>query len=362
MMPIQTIFSNLSSQRSPLLLTNTDSADSAPADMSVSSPSLIDNHGRHIDYLRLAVTDRCQLRCVYCRPEEGVPFLPHEEILSFEELERLAAICSGLGIVKLRVTGGEPFARKDCLPFLQRLKKIQGIRSLHITTNGVEIAQYLDQLADLGLDGINLSLDTMDARRFRRVTRRDYLTPVLAALHGIIDRRIPLKINSVVLDDTTDEEIIQLAGLARDFPLTIRFIERMPFSGSADSKSMPVTDLGRRLNGIFPQAVEQASPTPSTARLYALPGYKGMVGIIEGYSRRFCAMCNKIRITPAGLLKTCLYDQGVLDLKKMLRSGLSDLEIQTAFVRCIQSRCRSGHEAERLATRSGEPSMASIGG
>jgi cyclic pyranopterin phosphate synthase len=327
-----------------------------------SDTHLIDNYNRPINYLRLSITDRCNLRCRYCRPEEGVPFVPHGEILSFEELERLAAIFCASGISKVRVTGGEPFARKGCLQFLQRLKHINGLRYLHITTNGVETEQYIDALAELGIDSINLSLDTLDQRRFWKITRRDYFQNVLKTLHAIIERQIPLKINSVILADTSDDEIMDLAQLAQKFSITLRFIEKMPFSGVNKPGKQVNGNLLKRLKRIFPAMQECCQDLPSTAQIYSLPGYKGSLGIILGYSRLFCATCNKVRITPAGMLKTCLYDNGVLDLKKMLRMGASDREIQASVQNCIQKRGKNGHEAELLAKRAKEPSMASIGG
>jgi cyclic pyranopterin phosphate synthase len=324
--------------------------------------SLIDNHGRPITYLRLAITDRCNLRCRYCRPEEGVPFIQHEEILSFEELERLVAIFCNMGINKVRVTGGEPFSRRGCLPFLSNLRKLAGVQYLHITTNGVKTSRFLDELADLDLDSINLSLDTLDQKRFKEITRRDYLDAVLQTVHGVLDRSIPLKINSVVLKDTGDDEIIQLAGLARDFPIDVRFIEKMPFSGTMRSGKLENGNLFKRLKRIFPGIKESASTLPTTARIFSLSGYKGNLGIIQGYSRLFCNTCNKLRITPTGMLKTCLYDNGVLDLKNLLRSGASDQELQWAIRECVLNRHANGHKAEMALNQKIEPSMATIGG
>jgi len=329
----------------------------------VSDSRLIDNHGRPITYLRLAITDRCNLRCRYCRPEEGVLFVPHEEILTFEELETLTTIFCRLGVDKVRVTGGEPFARKGCLSLLQRLRGIEGLRFLHITTNGVEIGQHLDAMAELGIDGINLSLDTLDQQRFRQISRRDYFENVMQTLYGIIDRQIPLKINSVVLEDTSDEEIAGLADLAIKYSITLRFIERMPFSGVARSEKLVNGNLLKRLKRIFPAMEECSQNTSTTARIFSLPGYKGSLGLIQGYSRLFCATCNKVRIIPTGMLKTCLYDNGVLDLKKMLRTGADQQEIEAAIINCVQNSCVNGHEAELNAKRNMiEPSMASIGG
>ena len=328
----------------------------------VSDIRLIDNHGRPITYLRLAITDRCNLRCRYCRPEEGVPFIPHEEILRFEELERLVTIFCSLGITKVRVTGGEPFSRRGSMSFLTRLRKIDGVQYLHITTNGVKTSRFLDELAAISLDGINLSLDTLDKKKFWKITRRDYLESVLQTLDGVLARSIPLKINSVVLKDTCDDEIIELAGLAHDFPIALRFIERMPFSGKVRSEKLENGNLSERLKRIFPTIEESSSALPTTARTFALPDYKGTIGIIHGYSRLFCKTCNKVRITPTGMLKTCLYDNGVLDLKKMLRQGATAEEIKSAIINCVHNSCVNGHEAELNAKRGKEPSMASIGG
>ena len=323
---------------------------------------LIDNYGRPITYLRLAITDRCNLRCRYCRPEEGVPFIPHKEILTFEELEHLTTIFCALGVDKIRVTGGEPFSRRGCLPFLKRLRNIDGVKYLHITTNGVKTPRYLDELVAIGLDGINLSLDTLDHMRFLKITRRDYLEAVLQTLKGVLVRSIPLKINSVVLKDTDDDEIIQLAGLARNYPIALRFIERMPFSGTVRTEKLVNGNLLQRLKRIFPNMEECSQEKPTTARIFLLPGYKGSIGLIQGNSRLFCKTCNKIRITPTGMLKTCLYDNGVLNLKRMLRKGADEEEIKAAIHNCMQNRCVNGHEAELNAKRAKEPSMASIGG
>jgi cyclic pyranopterin phosphate synthase len=323
---------------------------------------LIDNHGRPINYLRLSITDRCNLRCRYCRPEEGVPFISHDEILTFEELEHLVTIFCSLGINKVRVTGGEPFSRRGCMPFLTRLRKIDGVQHLHITTNGVKTSRFLDELAAIGLDSINVSLDTLDYKRFWKITRRDYLEAVLQTVHGVLERDIPLKINSVVLKDTTDDEIIQLARLARDFPIAVRFIEKMPFSGTVRSGKLENGNLSQRLKRIFSAIEEETKVLPTTARIFSMPGYQGKLGIIQGYSRLFCSTCNKVRITPTGMLKTCLYDNGVLNLKSMIRKGAGDQEIESAIINCVQNRCISGHEAELNAKRGEEPSMASIGG
>ena len=260
------------------------------------------------------------------------------------------------------MTGGEPFSRRGCMAFLQVLKRIEGLEYLHITTNGVKTSRYLDELKDMQVDGLNLSLDTLDRNRFKRISRRDFLNSVLKTLHGTLAREIPLKINSVVLDDTSDEELVSLANLAEKFPVTLRFIETMPFSGTARSEKLVSGNLISRLQRIFPKIEEDPAVFPTTARLFTMPGYIGKLGIIQGYSRQFCSTCNKVRITPAGMLKTCLYDNGALDLKALLRSGLDNQQISEAIIDTILNRFKSGHEAEGAVRRSTEPSMADIGG
>jgi len=324
--------------------------------------ALIDNHGRRITYLRLAITDRCNLRCRYCMPEQGVDFVPHHEILTFEEMERLLYLLAQMGITKVRFTGGEPLVRSGAVDFFRRAARVPGIDSLHLTTNGVALAEHLGALAEIGLKGINLSLDTLERERFKHLCRRDYFPRVWDAFTGTLARGISLKVNSVVQDDTTDGEILSLADLADRYDISVRFIEKMAFSGG---KNHPGGEFGRlreRLFGLFPGMVELAGSSPSTARLYTLLGRRGRIGVIEGYSRRFCATCNKIRITPQGLLKTCLYDNGVLDLKSLLRSGADDLEVETAIRAAVGVRFADGMATEAAIVRDCEPSMASIGG
>ena len=327
-----------------------------------SHTKMIDNHGRHINYLRLSITDRCNLRCHYCRPAKGLPFIHHNEILRFEELERIVRIFSSLGVNKVRVTGGEPFSRRGCLPFFKRLKQIDGVKHLHITTNGVKTSRYLDELKDIGLGGINLSLDTQDPKKFWKITRRDYLPSVLQTLHGIIERKIPLKINSVILEDTSDQEILELAALAQQFPITLRFIELMPFSGTVRTKAIINGNLVKRLQRIFPLMTEIETDRPTTARIFSHQGYSGTLGLIQGYSRLFCKTCNKLRLTPTGMLKTCLYDNGALDIKRLLRQGENDEHIKEAIITAIKDRFVNGHEAEQFFIQESEPSMAKIGG
>jgi cyclic pyranopterin phosphate synthase len=324
--------------------------------------SLIDNHGRPISYLRLAITDRCNLRCSYCMPEQGIAPSSHQETLSYEELERLVRLFLNCGIEKVRITGGEPFARKGCMSFMERLAGDIGVPQLFLTTNGVETARFLPRLKAIDLRGLNLSLDTLDRQRFIEITRRDQLKSVLSTLHQALELGIPLKVNSVVTEDTTDDEIRLLGELAREFPLSVRFIEKMPFSGEPEATVRIDFRLKDRLDRLFDGLVECKVDGISTARLFNREDFLGTLGIIEGKSRRFCSTCNKIRVTPQGMLKTCLYDNGVLDLKKMVRDGATDRDIGSAINQCLANRYVDGHQTEHSLSRNGGASMASIGG
>ena len=332
-----------------------------PAQQSKDS-SLIDNHGRPINYLRLAITDRCNLRCRYCMPEEGVASIAHEQTLSYEELERLVRLFQGFGISKVRITGGEPFVRRGCYEFIRTLKQTLGVEQVYVTTNGVATYRYLEGLKTIGISGINLSLDTLDKNRFSKITRRDHLDRVLLTLYRSLELGIPLKINSVVMEDTGDDEIAALVELARDRKISLRFIERMPFSGSSVIQQESQQSLRERLEVIFPELQEYNSAVAGTAREFKLPGFVGTIGVIEGRSRKFCATCNKVRITPAGMLKACLYDDGVLDLRELLRRGVKDEELADSIRTCLNHRYADGHATEAFNCRMNEPSMASIGG
>ncbi len=329
---------------------------------SADTTSLVDSFGRRITYLRLSITDRCNLRCRYCMPAKGVDVLGHDAILSYEEMERLTRIFVSLGVSKIRITGGEPFVRKGCLEFMQRLKAQSPALNLHLTTNGVAILPYLAELKKLDIQGVNLSMDTLDPVRFQEITRRDKLETVLAVFHESLRLNIPLKVNAVVQTDTSDEELVQMAALVKDNPVALRFIELMPFSGSENIERSMELPLETRLFRLFPGLREISSNNVETARRFSVDGYKGTVGIIEGESRKFCATCNKLRITSSGMLKNCLYDEGVLDMRSLLRSEPNDTVIAEKIAWCVSRKLRNGHEAACGNGKKCQDSMASIGG
>ncbi len=328
---------------------------------------LTDNHGRKINYLRLAVTDRCNLRCFYCMPEEGIDWLDRKELLSYEEMLRICRLLVSMGIEKLRITGGEPFVRKDMMQLLSALSELEGLKEISLTTNGVLTAPYIPQLKDLGIKAVNLSLDTLNAGRFFSITRRDELAAVMNTLHQLLEYNFEVKINAVVMDGRNTEDILQLVNLTRDLPVSVRFIEEMPFNGESHIYKGLAWDYVRILGHItecYP-TIQKIKDAPfSTAYNYHIPGHKGNVGIIAAYSRTFCGTCNRIRLTPQGELKTCLYEGDGLNIKDMLRSGISDDQLQHALTSTIAHRAKDGWEAEaeRRINDPAHESMASIGG
>jgi molybdenum cofactor biosynthesis protein A len=323
---------------------------------------LVDNYGRHINYLRLAVTDRCNLRCTYCMPSEGIDFLPQDSHISFEEMERLVKLITEMGVSKVRITGGEPFARKGLITFLQNITKLPKLKFIHITTNGVLTAPFIPVLKEMEISGLNVSLDTLQRVRFRQITGRDHLDAVLQTIKKIIEYEVPLKINTVVMDEFNCDEIIPIAQLAKDHSVQVRFIEQMPFNGGKDHGLLwPVHRIKDVIKAVYP-TIEPTGDLIGNVERYRIPGFKGEIGFIGSNSRTFCSTCNRIRITPKGLLKTCLYSEHGLELKTLLKAGKENLEIKNAINQYCQNRFKNGHIAEQSSTFSHKKSMAQIGG
>lgn len=328
---------------------------------------LLDNHGRRINYLRLAVTDRCNLRCFYCMPEEGLNWLARKELMTYEEMLQICSLLVEMGIRKIRITGGEPFVRKDIMEFLTALSKLNGLEELTITTNGVLTAPYVKALKQIGVSSVNLSLDTLDAARFFAITKRDEFANVMATMEELLKHDIEVKINAVVMDGQNTQDIIPLVELARELPVSVRFIEEMPFNGDGHVYGGLKWDYVRILEEIkskYP-AIRKIQDGPySTAYNYQIDGHLGSIGIIAAYSRTFCGTCNRIRITPVGGLKTCLYDHGVINLKDHLRQGMSEENLKNVLLGALGSRARDGWEAEKMRVSHfpAHESMATIGG
>ena len=299
-------------------------------------------------------------------PEEGIRYLPKKHLLTFEEIERLITILGEMGITKVRLTGGEPFVRNDLMQLISRISEIPGIKDLHLTTNGVLTAPYVPQLKKLGIASVNLSLDTLDRSRFYAITRRDEFVPVMRTLHLLLEHEIPVKINAVVMDGKNIDDILSLIELARDNAADIRFIEEMPFNGEGNHYPILNWTYKKILQYIDRHHTLVKIPDSpfSTSYNYKIPGFKGTVGVIAAFSRTFCGTCNRIRVTAQGTLKTCLYDDGVLDIRQLLRSGVNDADIKLNLLRAFSSRVKNGFEAEakRQNHLPVSESMSTIGG
>ena len=298
-------------------------------------------------------------------PEEGLKWLPHNELLSYEEMVRVCSLLTNMGIEKIRITGGEPFVRKDIMQLLYSLSKLKKLKELTLTTNGLLTAPYIPELKRMGVRSVNLSLDTLNPDRFFSITRRDELHKVLETLDKLILHGIHVKLNAVVMENINTQDIIPLTELTKDLPVSVRFIEEMPFNGAGNSFSGIAWNHVRILETIrdkFPHTQKIQDPEFSTSSNYQIQGHKGNVGIIASYSRTFCGTCNRLRITPEGILKTCLYDSGVLNIKKLLRSKSSEEDLKKSIISVLGERSIDGWEAQNLSSNKLRESMATIGG
>ena len=292
---------------------------------------MIDQFGREINYARISVTDRCNLRCRYCMPECGIKKLPHAEILSLEEVLRVAEIFSRLGIKKIRLTGGEPLLRKNLPSLVRKLKNLSGIEQVTLTTNGVLLKTFAPELIAAGLDGVNLSLDTLDENIFANLTRRKFFNNVLEGFQTLLDKNLNLKINCVPLRGVNDGEILKLAMLAKNNPIKIRFIELMPIGCAWESglRGIPTAEIFATLENNFGELIpiDKKNSLQGPAKYFQPKNFIGQIGFIDALEHKFCGSCNRIRLTAEGFLKTCLsFDTG-LDVKNLLRSGVDDEEL-----------------------------------
>ena len=286
---------------------------------------MIDNFGREINYLRISVTDRCNLRCKYCMPAEGFSnLIPHSEILSFEEIIQIAEAAASIGIHKLRLTGGEPLVRHSIVDLIARLNEIDGIDEIDITTNGLLLADMAHDLKEAGLCRVNISLDTFDPDKFREITRGGDLNKVLRGIEAAEREGLtPVKINCVALGGFNDDEFGDFIALTKDRDITVRFIELMPI-GSADVGEGYGFISDQDILKMYPE-LEPCEPERFSVSVdYHLPGAKGKVGFISALSHHFCSTCNKLRLTSDGKIKPCLHNNEEIDIKKALREGTGE--------------------------------------
>ena len=308
---------------------------------------MFDSKGRNIHYLRLSVTDLCNLRCRYCMPD-GVDKLEREDILTYEEFLRLAALFARCGVDTVRVTGGEPLVRKGVEQLVKGLKAIPGIRKVTMTTNAVLLKQQLPALLEAGLDSVNISLDTLDPALFAKITARDEFAAVQAGIHAALESGIPVKLNCVPQVGVNEGELEALAALAQDKPLQVRFIEMMPIGYGA---AMPCIS-GPELLARFRRRWPELAPLPGAACAalgdgpavyYTVPGWKGDIGFIAAVHGKFCASCNRVRLTSQGFLRPCLASETGRDLRTLLRGGAADEELLQAIRETIWSKPREHH-------------------
>jgi cyclic pyranopterin phosphate synthase len=325
---------------------------------------LVDGFGRVITNLRLSVTDRCNLRCVYCMPAEPV-WMAKPELLRFEELERLARVAVSLGIVEFRVTGGEPTARRDLPDLIRRLAGLPGVEDLALTTNGILLRKLARPLREAGLKRLNVSLDTLRGERFVHLARRDGFRETLEGLEAADAAGFrPIKINMVVLRGVNDDEVVDFAEAARSRPWQIRFIEFMPLDGDGRwdrSQVVPAAEILDRIRDRWPLRPADGGTDSSPARLYRFADGKGDIGIIASVSEPFCGACDRVRITPDGKLRTCLFSTWETDLKGPMRAGATDEDLRGLF-RAAVARKEAGHGINAPGFVKPERAMYAIGG
>lgn len=324
-----------------------------------------DTHGRTINYLRLSVTDRCNLRCGYCMPEEGVTPLRHEEVLSYEELLSVATAAVSLGVAKIRVTGGEPLVRRGIVDFIGRLAALPGTPEIVLTTNGLLLAELAPGLKAAGLARVNISLDTLRADRFLAITRREGLAQVRAGIEAAEKVGLtPIKINMVPLLGVNDDEVADFAGLTREHPWEVRFIEYMPVSSGLaypPERRMPAAEIRAELargGSLLPLDRNHAS---GPAQLFRYPNSRGRIGLIPAVSSHFCSDCNRLRVTADGRVRPCLFSDQEIDLRQHLRAGASPETLATLLAEAILGK-PEGHRIASTDFVPGRRRMHGIGG
>ncbi|HSL86043.1 MAG TPA: GTP 3',8-cyclase MoaA, partial [Bacteroidales bacterium] len=300
---------------------------------------MIDAQGRTIDYIRISVTDRCNLRCVYCMPETGMHMAAHDELMSFEEIERLCRILAELGIRKVKLTGGEPLVRKDFVELVRKIKAIDGIDKVTVTTNGVLLENHMDELASAGIDGINISLDSLDPKKFEEITRRDLFSEAYRGIQKALTYpEIPLKLNCLPLG-LERQSLVDIAELARENRMHVRFIEVMPIGQGKKYEFLGENEIVGMLEEKFGKLTPYGGKLGfGPGHYYSVDGFKGKIGFISSISHKFCDSCNRIRLTSEGYLKSCLQYETGRDLRKLMRGGAKDAEIREAIIEAIEEK------------------------
>jgi cyclic pyranopterin phosphate synthase len=328
---------------------------------------LKDNFGRQITYLRLAVTDRCNLRCQYCMPAHGIDTVERQALLTYKEMYRITRVLSELGVNKVRLTGGEPFVRKDFISFLEKLSFNDKLDEINITTNGVLISKYIDRLERLKIKNINLSIDSLNKENFAKITRRNVFDDVYKTLNILQNSSINLKLNVVVQSGINTHEIIDFVEFTKHRNIAVRFIEEMPFNGVGlrnTKENWDYNKIIKHINQHYDTVLPLENKKSSTSKMFKIDSYLGVFGIIPAFTRTICSDCNRIRITATGGFKNCLFDDGVFNVRDFIRNGASDDELKQLFIDTVKKKPKNGFVAEQNRAQNNDvsESMSTIGG
>ena len=323
-----------------------------------------DGRNRGIDYLRISVTDRCNFRCIYCMPEEGIKTICHEEVLSFEEILTVCRCMAKLGIKKVKLTGGEPLVRKGFVNLVRGIHEIPGIEEITLTTNGLLLSDQLDELIEAGITSINISLDTLDREQFKKITKVDGLDKVLDAIHKTAKSSLgSVKVNVLVAKGMNEKEWLKLAALAKKEPVNVRFIELMPIGLGAKMQPVRKEEIMKVLEKAYGKLTpykKRMGNGPAT--YYEADGFKGKLGFISAVSNCFCDTCNRIRLTSNGFLKLCLHSKKGIDLREILRSGISEEKVMHAIEKAMLSKPERHHFDDLDKEHLEDKMMSQIGG
>lgn len=334
-------------------------------DNTSSQPHIKDKFGRTFNYLRIALCEHCNLRCVYCMPEDGIKFTNAENILQHDEIIRVVKLLSHCGVNKIRYTGGEPLIRKDVVEIVRDTVSIEGVATVHLTTNGILLEKMMEPLKKAGLHGLNISLDSLKAERFEKIARRPGVDLVKGNIEAAIKTGFQsVKINMVVMRNFNHDEIPDFIELTRDRDITVRFIELMPFDAHQIWKTghfFGVELMENLLNELYPDRIETSGSSTET-RVYRLPGYKGKIALIPSFTRSLCTGCSRIRLTADGRIRNCLYSEEEFDVLKLIRGGAGDTEISEYFRNAMGQKAKDGWEAQRHSSKHVRSSMTQIGG
>lgn len=329
-------------------------------------PPLQDRHGRTFDYVRIAVIEQCNLRCTYCMPEEGVRFKEKDMVLRTDEILRVVELLARMGVRKVRYTGGEPTVRPDIVEIVERTVKTPGVKAVHMTTNGLLFPKYAEALRNAGLLGVNISLDSLQADKFETITRRTGLDKVMESIDLAVDLGFPrVKINVVLMRGFNEDELIDFCELTKDKPITVRFIEFMPFDAHQIWENgqhfASAADLCGQIEKHYaPQGLEPARGTRTEHHLYQVPGYAGKFGVIPAFTRSLCGNCSRIRVTADGSIMNCLYSEQPYLLRELIRNGGSDDDIVGLFRKAFDEKHKDGFEAKKAASVAAKIAVSDI--